>query len=268
MAESSVLIALVRPRLLGTYGDGGNAVVLRERLRWRGIAAEIIDVEGTDLVPRSSNLVLLGGGEDDAQRTVALDARLAASVRDAVGNGATVFGVCGGFQLLGASFTVQSSQRPVDGFGLLDVWSERLDDRAVGEVVAVATRTEVGISTGFENHAGSTWLGPGAEALGRLVRGVGNGDGASEGAVHDRVFGTYLHGPVLARNPKLADLLLRSVVGPLIPLEDRLADAVRDQRLAEALRGRRSRWWSLPRWRRAQRSRRSGRRLRSQEELG
>ncbi|MDQ1596786.1 MAG: hypothetical protein QOI70_210, partial [Microbacteriaceae bacterium] len=222
MPDTSVTIVVVRPGLLGTYGDGGNAIVLRQRMRLRAGSAHIVTVDGAEPIPESSDIILLGGGEDDAQRVLAADSHLSRSLHAAVRAGASVLAVCGGYQLLGSSFVIGASE-VVGGFGLLDVHSDRLRDRAVGEVVAYSTLPGVGVLTGFENHAGRTILGPDATPLGRLIDGTGNGTSNGDGAVQGAVIGTYLHGPILARNPDLADFLLASVVGSLPPFEDEFA---------------------------------------------
>jgi CobQ-like glutamine amidotransferase family enzyme len=233
VADSTILIANVRPALLGTYGDGGNAIVLRERLRRRGHDAEIVSLDGNQLIPAGSQLVTFGGGEDDAQVIAARDEALRASLHAAIDAGAVVFAVCAGFQLLGETFEVGPGTQ-VAGFGVLDCRSDRLPQRAVGEIMGNATVGGVGVLTGFENHGGRTVLGPDAQPLARLDVGVGNDGGGGEGAAVGNVFATYLHGPVLARNPALADALLERVVGPLAPIDDPLIDVLRDQRLAAA----------------------------------
>ena len=230
-----VTIALVRPGLLGTYGDRGNATVLAERLRRRGFTAHVLDLDRGP-VPEAADLYLLGGGEDGAQSAVAADEQLRAALHSAVDRGAVVLGVCAGFQLLGNSFETGTGEE-VAGFGVLDCKSaRRVGPRAVGEVFS-QPRAELHLPTltGFENHGGGTWLGSGLAPLGRLELGVGNGDGSgTEGAISGRVVGTYLHGPVLARNPALADLLLGWAVGETLdPLPMPEVDRLRAERLAE-----------------------------------
>jgi CobQ-like glutamine amidotransferase family enzyme len=229
-------IAHIRPGLLGTYGDRGNAIVLAQRLRRRGIAARALDLDRGP-VPADADLYLLGGGEDGSQSAVAADAQLRAALHTAVARGAVVLGVCAGFQLLGTSFETGTGET-VTGFGVLDCRSaRRAGTRAVGEVCS-QPRTELGLPalTGFENHGGGTWLGPGLDALGKLELGIGNGDGSgTEGAISGRVVGTYMHGPVLVRNPALADLLLSWAVGEsLDPLPMPEVDRLRAERLAAA----------------------------------
>jgi lipid II isoglutaminyl synthase (glutamine-hydrolysing) len=156
----------------------------------------------------------------------------------AVGNGAVLFAVCAGYQMLGLEFGGADGS-PMPGLGLLDIHSGRGERRAVGEIVAdVDPALNVPTLTGFENHQGVTRLGPGARPLARPSVGIGNGNGdGTEGAYAGRVLGTYLHGPALARNPGLADLLLRWVAGPLAPLDAADEDwalQLRAERLAAA----------------------------------
>lgn len=234
-----VSIALLYPELLGTYGDGGNGVVLAQRLRWRGIPAEVIDVTAGEAVPSSCDIYLMGGGEDGPQSLAVRELRASRALSNAVENGAAVLAVCAGFQLLGRQFRGPDG-RPHTGLGLIDCSTDRgPGSRRVGElVVEPAADLDLPSLTGYENHQGVTTLGPSARPLGSVVVGHGNdtGDG-SEGAISGRVVGTYLHGPVLARNPALADLILSWVVGPLDPIEDSEVDALRQQRLAVARRG-------------------------------
>jgi CobQ-like glutamine amidotransferase family enzyme len=234
--SSELTIALIRPGLLGTYGDRGNAIVLAERLRRRGVSPRVLDLDRGP-VPETADLYLLGGGEDGAQSSVAADAQLRAALHTAIANGAVVLAVCAGFQLLGTSFETGTGDT-VAGFGVLDCTSaRRAGPRAVGEVF-VQPRGDLGLPTltGFENHGGGTRLGPDLDPLGRLEMGIGNGDdSATEGAVSGRVIGTYLHGPVLARNPALADLLLGWAVGETLePLPMPEVDRLRAERLAVA----------------------------------
>lgn len=231
-----VSIALLYPELLGTYGDGGNATVLVQRLRWRDIPAEVVDVHAGEPIPASCQIYVMGGGEDAPQALAARELRSGSVLASAVAGGAAVLAVCAGLQVLGNRFAGEDGKAH-DGLGLLDCETHRDDGpRRVGEVVVTADDSlDVGDLTGYENHGGITTLGPGARPLGRVVVGHGNdgGDG-TEGIVNGRVIGTYLHGPVLARNPALADHLLRSVLGPLDALDDTEVEALRKERLHAA----------------------------------
>lgn len=231
-----VSIALLYPELLGTYGDGGNATVLAQRLRWRDIPAEVVDVHAGEAIPSSCQIYVMGGGEDAPQALAARELRSGSVLVDAVAGGAAVLAVCAGLQVLGNRFAGEDG-KVHDGLGLLDCETHRDDGaRRVGEVVVTPDESlDLPDLTGYENHGGVTTLGPGALPLGRVVVGHGNdgGDG-TEGIVSGRVVGTYLHGPVLARNPALADHLLSSVLGPLDPLDDTEVDALRKERLHTA----------------------------------
>jgi CobQ-like glutamine amidotransferase family enzyme len=233
MTASSVGIALVFPELLGTYGDAGNAVVLRQRLLWRGIDASIVRVGIEDELPAACDVYVFGGGED-APQTLAT-ARLAEQgLTRAVDRGAAVLAVCAGLQLLGRSFTgADGSKQP--GLGIVDCATSPKGHRQIGELVVEPTAFDLPLLTGFENHGGVTELGPGVQPLGRVVAGFGNGVNGVEGAVDGKVVGTYLHGPALARNPALADLMLSWIVGPMEPLDDDVVDKLRSQRLRATL---------------------------------
>jgi hypothetical protein len=235
--ESAVRVALLFPELLGTYGDGGNAVVLTQRLRWRDIDAELVSVSVVEPVPASCDIYVLGGGED-APQTLATERLAEGGFPSAVDGGAVVFGVCAGFQILGRAFTgADGEQQP--GLGVLDCETRPKGSRQIGELVVQPTALDLPMLTGFENHGGITELGPDSIPLGSVLTGFGNGTGGIEGVVTGRVMGTYLHGPALARNPALADLLLSWVVGEVGPIDDSIVDELRRERLADAL-GRRA----------------------------
>lgn len=232
-ADSTVDVGLVLPDLLGTYGDSGNAEILARRLHWRGIPARVVPITVDQPMPLSLAIYVIGGGEDAAQE---LAVRHLAGLAAAVEHGAVTFTVCAGLQLLGRRFT-GSDGRTCAGLGLLDVQTRATPRRAVGEIVADPYLPGLDQPlTGFENHQGRTTLGPQAKPLARVVRGVGNGDG-TEGVVQGDVVGTYLHGPVLARNPRLADLLLTRALGqPLPPLDLPAVATLRQRRLDAVLR--------------------------------
>ena len=236
--DSTVSLAVLYPELLGTYGDGGNAVVLAQRLRWRGIGAEVIEVGAGEVAPTSCDLYLMGGGEDGPQALAARELSESRALHTAVERGAVVFGVCAGIQILGHEFAnPDGSSHP--GLGLLDCRTVRgTGRRRIGELLAEPVVDGLPVLTGFENHGAVTHLGPGVRPLGRVLAGAGNAGDGTEGAVSGRILATYMHGPALARNPALADLLLSWVVGDLPPLDDAEVDELR----AERLRSVRRRW--------------------------
>ncbi len=213
------------PELLGTYGDGGNALVLSERLVRRGRSASVTAIAPGDVFPEA-DLYLLGGGEDGPQR-LAADLLAASSLRARVADGASVFAVCAGLQLLGTSFAVEGDA-VYPGLDLVPATTVRGPARAVGDA---ATRVGGRIVVGFENHGGVTHLGAGLAPLGEVVVGHGN-DAAHDGFRAGRVWATYLHGPVLAQNPWLADEVLSSVLGERLEPLASVADALYEARCA------------------------------------
>jgi lipid II isoglutaminyl synthase (glutamine-hydrolysing) len=231
----TVRIGLVLPDVMGTYGDGGNAAVLRQRLRLRGIDAEIVEITLADEVPDSLDLYTLGGAEDYAQRLATKHLIRYPGLQRAAARGAPVLAICAAIQVLGHWYETSSGER-VDGVGLLDVTTSPQPARTIGEVVS--TPLLAGLTqplTGFENHRGGTVLGDAASPLGAVRKGAGNradppGNGF-DGAVQGSVIATYMHGPCLARNPELADLLLSKVVGDLAPLELPEVELLRRERL-------------------------------------
>jgi CobQ-like glutamine amidotransferase family enzyme len=238
-----VRIALVFPSLLGTYGDGGNASVLAQRLRWRDLDADVVEVAVDESLPEQADVYVLGGGEDTAQ-TLAVS-RLGGLTR-VVDRGAPVFAVCAGFQILGETF-LDARGEVHPGLGLIDCRTDRLaGSRAVGELLGapLVDGLEAPL-TGYENHGGHTVLGPAAAPLARVEAGVGNGEGV-DGAVQGSVVATYLHGPALARNPVLADWILAKVTGPLAPIDDSEEEELRRERFAALRRGRFRKQWKPP----------------------
>ena len=229
MTESAVRIGLVLPDVMGTYGDSGNSVVLRERLRLRGIPAEIVEITLDDPVPAELDLYTLGGAEDYAQRLATKHLIRYPGLQQAVSRGAPVLAICAAIQVLGHWYETSAGER-VDGVGVLDVTTSPQPERTIGEVAATPL---IDALTGFENHRGGTVLGSEARPLAAVSKGAGNraGDGI-DGAVQGSVIATYLHGCCLARNPELADHLLGKVVGPLSPLELPEVAQLRRERLA------------------------------------
>jgi CobQ-like glutamine amidotransferase family enzyme len=235
--QSCLRLVWVYPDLLSTYGDRGNLLMLARRATLRGLPVEPVEVRSDRPVPDSADVYLLGGGEDGAQALAAQRLAADGALHRAAARGAVVFAVCAGYQLLGTSFVAKGTRHA--GLGLLDVHSDRGPTRAVGEL-AGEVDPELGLPplTGFENHGGRTHLGAGVRPLAMVMAGTGN-DGRTEGAWHGTVLGTYAHGPALARNPGLADLLLRWATGTgLPPVDDEWPRRLRAERLG-ALRTRR-----------------------------
>jgi CobQ-like glutamine amidotransferase family enzyme len=215
-------IIRIHNELLGTYGDRGNADVLKFRAELRKIKARVIDISYLDPLPQSADIYLLGGAEDAAQLLSLKALRKGSNLAHAAGKGAVILAVCAGFQIIGRTYTTQDQK--VEGLGLLDVTTTPGDKRLVGDIAIASPLFSVPM-TGFENHSSVTTLGDHVQAFGSVITGNGNGVAGLDGAIAKNVFGTYLHGPVLARNPEFADLLLERAVGePLSDVNDELAD--------------------------------------------
>ena len=225
-------VCALYPDLMNIYADRGNLLFLRRRCEWRGIGFELTGSGiGDALDPDAHDLLYLGGGQDRDQALCAED--LAAAKREALhaaaARGAVVFGVCGGFQLLGHAYDVEGAALP--GAGLVDLRTERADGpRLIGNVAIEVDLPRAGrrVLAGFENHGGRTRLGAAESPLGRVLRGHGNNasDGG-EGVLRGTVVGTYLHGPLLPKNAWFADWLVGHALGreePLEPLDDALED--------------------------------------------
>jgi CobQ-like glutamine amidotransferase family enzyme len=200
------------PEQMNIYADRGNIVFLRRRCEWRGIGFSHAGVGPGDAVdPAAHDLFYIGGGQDRDQRMVAADmvASKRADLAAAVESGAVLLAVCGGYQLLGHSYQLDEETLP--GLGLADLKTVREPGpRLIGNV---AIEADLGpgprLLAGFENHGGRTYLGPGVQPLGRVVKGHGNNDqDGCEGVRRHNMFGTYLHGPLLPKNAWLADHLI------------------------------------------------------------
>jgi CobQ-like glutamine amidotransferase family enzyme len=225
-------LAHLYPREMNIYGDTGNVLVLRKRLQWRGFDANVVGVHVGDPLPADTDILLGGGGQDAAQGEIGRDfTSRGPALRAMAEDGVVMLAICGSYQLLGHHFLTKDG-RKIEGVGVLDVVTTGSDHRLIGNN---SIDTEWGRLVGFENHSGLTELGPQARPLGRTTTGRGNnGSDQTEGAVRNNVFGTYLHGPVLAKSPRFADELLsrafarRGLPAELEPLDDSLALAAAD----------------------------------------
>jgi len=213
-------IVRIHNELLGTYGDRGNADVLAYRAGLAGISTTIVDVSYRDLIPHDGDIYLLGGAEDAAQ-ILSCVALSSGALHGAVEKGAVVLAICAGFQILGKTFYANGVEQR--GLGLLNMTTVPGDKRYVGDIKIHSDLMGIEL-TGFENHGGKTILGAGNQPFGNVAVGHGNGDSGVDGAIFGNIFGTYLHGPVLARNPEFADLLLSRAHGSPVQVKDELAD--------------------------------------------
>jgi CobQ-like glutamine amidotransferase family enzyme len=230
-----IVVGHLYPDYLNIYADRGNIAVLSRRAAWRGHELDVRSVSiGEPVDPGEHDLLYIGGGQDREQALVAQDLLAkAARIRESVAEGAAVLAVCGGYQLLGRSYR-DFHGADLPGIGVFPFDTVAGDTRMIGDVL-LECELEPGVRrtlAGFENHAGQTHLDAGAQPLGRVVAGFGN-DGVSgwEGCRVGRAVGTYLHGPLLPRNPWFADWLLEQALAhrlgeapELAPLNDELED--------------------------------------------
>lgn len=202
-----VRIGWLYPHSLSTYGDRGNVLALGQRARWRGLDVDIVEVHEDDDLPRDLDVLFMGGGQDSAQTRVgrSLAGGTGRRLRDLLDEGRAMLAICGGYQLLCNAYVTQQ-QDYVPGVGVFDAVTVAAEQRLVGNV---RLTTRWGTVVGFENHSGRTYPAPGSEPLGRVLVGNGNnGEDGTEGLVAGSVVGSYLHGPLLPRNPALTDWLL------------------------------------------------------------
>jgi lipid II isoglutaminyl synthase (glutamine-hydrolysing) len=239
------LLALY-PEQMNIYADRGNMIFLRRRCEWRGITFSYAAAGPSERIEAGAHdLFYIGGGQDRDQRLVAGD--LVATKRDelaaAVGDGAVLLAVCGGYQLLGHSY--QLGEERIEGLGLADLETVREPgERLIGNAAIEADLgTGPRLIAGFENHGGRTRLGEAATPLGRVIKGFGNnGADGFEGVRRDNLIGTYLHGPLLPKNAWLADRLIELAVArregsapELEPLDDSFEAAAHESARRAAL---------------------------------
>lgn len=254
MRDTELNIGLILPEVLGTYGDNGNAEVLAARAQWRGIRSQITTVNLSDPIPQELDIYLIGGGEDTAQALASDHLRRHRGLHRAVAAGKVVLAICAGMQVLGQWYTDANETR-VEGAQLLDLTTVPQGKRSIGELVT--SPLVEGLTqrlTGFENHGGATILGEQAQPFGQVISGHGNAAAPGQetsgvdGCVQGSIYATYMHGPVLARNPQFADFLLLRATGqafsvtedgapePLVRT-DRMVRRLREERLEAAQAG-------------------------------
>ena len=204
------------PDVLNLYGDGGNILCMKKRLEWRGIHATVscLPIGEQDSLT-GYDLFFIGGGQDFEQEVLLQDLHSGKDqcIRSAIQDGKTVLAICGGYQMLGSYYKNQAGTC-CEFLGAIDFYTESSDRRMIGNYAYRCEPVSGGsIVVGFENHSGKTFLGPGVEPLGRVLKGNGNnGADGGEGVRYKNVFGTYSHGPVLPKNPEFCDFLLRTAL--------------------------------------------------------
>ena len=230
------------PDVLNLYGDRGNILCMQQRLRWRGIKAEVTRLPiGQTARLADFDLVFIGGGQDFEQQVLLEDLHRGKDreIRAAVADGLTFLTICGGYQMLGNYYETFDGKR-CDFIGALELYTVGSTKRMIGNYKFQCGPESGGsIVVGFENHSGRTWLSGSVKPLGQVLSGGGNnGEDGTEGARYLNVFGTYSHGPLLPKNPALCDHILLTALqrkygqAELSPLDDRAELAAHDEMAA------------------------------------
>lgn len=231
------------PDVLNLYGDVGNIRCLQQRLAWRGIESAVTALPlGEKASLSDADLIFIGGGRENEQLALLEDihANKAESLRAAIEDGVTVLAVGGGYELLGQRYRALDNSMH-EFIGALDMHTVASAQRVTGNYMFRCEELEGSPVVAFENHCGRSFLGSGVKPLGSIICGTGNGDG-SEGVRYKNVFGSYGHGPLLPKNPELADYIIRTSLqrkygsAELTPLDDSLEKAAHDymvQRLSK-----------------------------------
>ena len=230
-----LIIAWLYPDLMSTYGDRGNVIVLQKRCHWRGIDVEVVPVTLETPITnlRSSDLIFMGGAQDRQQKLVGVDflKNKGPVVKEMVEKGVPALFVCAAYQFVGHYYKPYQGEK-IPGASIFDLYTEHPGDQAkrlIGNVAAEIISSKKTI-VGFENHGGRTYLGKNLAPFARVKRGFGNnGEDGYEGAVYKNAIGSYFHGPLLPKNPHVADWLIAKAVGELAELDDSLERQAHNQ---------------------------------------
>lgn len=225
MVKQTITICHLYHQNMNIYGDTGNVHTLAYRLRMRGFTPRIVKCEVGEQLPKEVDIIVAGGGQDSGQLVVEKDLQHRQKELKAMANdGVVMLTICGTYQLFGHRF-VTADQKVIQGISIFDLETQGSEERLIGNIVIKSAYGEL---VGFENHSGKTFLAGTQQSLGRVLKGAGNnGQDGEEGAVHKNAFGTYIHGPILPKNPVFADELLKRALArkygvvELAPLLDR-----------------------------------------------
>ncbi len=223
-----IKILQLYPQELNVYGDNGNLLVLQKRLQWRGFRVKIIKHEVGDKLTTKPDIILSGGGQDSNQDKIKADLlAIAPKLKEWVNAGTPTLLICGSYQLFGQYYQTGDGQK-IAGTGILDLYTIAGKKRLIGNTIIDSKK--FGQIVAYENHSGLTYLGPKLKPLGQIIKGAGNNnrDGL-EGVFYKNLIGTYAHGPILAKNPQIADFLIKAALKnrklptKLTKLDDHLA---------------------------------------------
>lgn len=218
------------PKEMNLYGDHGNVLALTRRCEWRGIDTKVYSYEPGDEIPDNIDIIFGGGGQDSGQSKIEDDLRkIAPELKKMIEDGTPALVICGVYQLFGKYFHTHEDKM-IDGIDVIDLYTEAGPTRLIGNITIESP--EFGEIVGYENHSGLTYIGDSSAAFGRVVVGAGNnGSDGTEGMRYKNCIGTYLHGPILPKNPKVADWLIAQAIehktgekADLSPLDDTIEE--------------------------------------------
>ena len=232
MTKKVITILQLYPKDMNIYGDHGNLLVLQRRLEWYGYEPKIIHYNVGDTFPENVDIIVGGGGQDSGQEIIHDDlTKIGPTLKSLAEDNTPMLLVCGLYQLFGNFFKTLSGNT-LTGIGILDIETHGTHERLIGNIVT--NNEEFGNIIGYENHSGQTFLGKNAQPFASVFKGVGNNAKDShEGARYKNVIGTYLHGSILPKNPKIADFLIQTAVTKKYGefstdvIDDQLADQAR-----------------------------------------
>lgn len=213
--KNKLIIGWLYPELMSTYGDIGNIIVLQKRCQWRGIDVEVkkldIGFKTEDL--KKCDLIFMGGAQDKQQQIVSKDLTAKKeNLRERIEKGIPGLYICGAYQFLGKYYK-EADETIIPGLDILDLYTQNPGEKYERLIGNIIVKTELKNLVGFENHGGRTYLGKNVKPFGKVLVGFGNnGEDKTEGVVYKNSFGTYLHGPILPKNPRFADHLIKLVL--------------------------------------------------------
>jgi CobQ-like glutamine amidotransferase family enzyme len=211
MNKQPIIVLQLYPKDMNIYGDHGNVLVLKRRLQWYGYEPQIVEYNVGDTLPKDVDIVIGGGGQDSGQEKIHADLlKIGPQLKGWADAGVPMLMVCGLYQLFG-NFFKTLDEKMLKGIGVLDIETHGTTERLIGNIVT--NHESFGDIIGYENHSGQTYLGENVQPFAKVIKGAGNNatDG-HEGARYKNVIGTYLHGSILPKNPKVADFLIRTAV--------------------------------------------------------
>lgn len=210
MTKKQIIILQLYPKDMSIYGDYGNILTLKRRLEWHDYEPVVLNYNQGDKFPDAIDIIVGGGGQDSGQNKIKKDlAKIGPKLKELAKNGTPMLMVCGLYQLLGQS--IKNNSGNIRGIGIFDIETTFGENRLNGNVVAKSS--DFGDIIGYENHRGQTFLGKSAIPLGIVQKGVGNNTGSNtEGIIFKNAIGSYLHGSLLPKNPKIADFLIEKAV--------------------------------------------------------